>query len=391
MGTGSKSSQTPLTPNERAALAQGSIVDRNLARAFGLPMTRISRVAWPIPKLRHRGGLWHYWWQAHLTDLLIDAALHRRTPDSAVTINQMLRGIRLRNLGRWTNGYYDDMAWLGLAAERGERHFHLGRAGAVATLTKRMLESWVPQRGGGIPWRTADLFFNAPANGPAAILVARTGHAERAVAMCDWMANNLVADDTGLIIDGIKPTADSGDDAAKFERVTAIYSYCQGVVLGAEVEAHRLTGDSIHVERIASLLNAIEDHYLVDGIIPTAGGGDGGLFSGIMCRYLALVATDLVGDHPDVPALRAQAAKIVNTNADAAWENRAVGPDGRIFFGPDWHVAAQVPSTTGGQAQFIGGAVHSSEIPERDLSVQLSGWMALEAAVAVELGRPEVG
>ncbi|PRC46243.1 fructose-bisphosphate aldolase, partial [Mycobacterium sp. ITM-2017-0098] len=31
-------------------------------------------------------------------------------------------------------------------------------------------------------------------------------------------------------------------------------------------------------------------------------------------------------------------------------------------------------------AQFVEGAVNSSEIPERDLSVQLSGWMLMEAA-----------
>jgi len=38
----------------------------------------------------------------------------------------------------------------------------------------------------------------------------------------------------------------------------------------------------------------------------------------------------------------------------------------------------------GGQdAQFVEGAVNSSSIPERDLSVQLSGWMLMEAAHAI--------
>ena len=37
------------------------------------------------------------------------------------------------------------------------------------------------------------------------------------------------------------------------------------------------------------------------------------------------------------------------------------------------------------EAQFIEGAVHSSAMPERDLSVQLSGWMLMEAAHTVSL------
>lgn len=389
MGNASKS-PSEAGANERAGAACESIVERSLAHAFGLPFTRISLVAWPMPSFRQRKGLWHYWWQAHLTDLLIDAQLHRPSPDGVETVNRMLRGIRLRNLGRWTNNYYDDMAWLGLAAERAERHFRLGRDDAVQVLTGRMLDSWVPQRGGGIPWRTMDLFFNAPANGPAAILVARTGNAQRAVAMCDWLDAHLIDPTSGLVIDGIKPTAESGWDTSKFERVTAVYSYCQGVVLGAEVEAYRLTGDARHVERVGRLLDAVEKRHLRDGIIPSSGGGDGGLFSGILARYLALVATDLVGDHADVEALRGRAASIVRANADAAWTNRAVAADGGIFFGPDWSKPAQVPTSSGADAEFVEGAVHSSKIAERDLSVQLSGWMVLEAAVAVESGRMEV-
>jgi predicted alpha-1,6-mannanase (GH76 family) len=34
-------------------------------------------------------------------------------------------------------------------------------------------------------------------------------------------------------------------------------------------------------------------------------------------------------------------------------------------------------------AQFVEGAVNASEIAERDLSVQLSGWMLMEAACNV--------
>ena len=41
---------------------------------------------------------------------------------------------------------------------------------------------------------------------------------------------------------------------------------------------------------------------------------------------------------------------------------------------------ATAHSALGQQARFSGGAVHASEAPERDLSVQISGWMLMEAA-----------
>jgi predicted alpha-1,6-mannanase (GH76 family) len=42
-----------------------------------------------------------------------------------------------------------------------------------------------------------------------------------------------------------------------------------------------------------------------------------------------------------------------------------------------------LPKADGKSAEFVEGAVNASEIPERDLSVQLSGWMLMEAAHAV--------
>lgn len=166
---------------------------------------------------------------------------------------------------------------------------------ALRDLTGQLLTPWAPEAGGGIPWRNeasneTDPFFNAPANGPAAILLARTGHADRAAAMCDWIETTLVDTASQLIIDGIRPGPD------RTERVTAIYTYCQGVVLGAETELLRLTGEAVHAERIDRLLGAVERRLAPDKIIkaaPFGGGGDGGLFSGILARYLALIATDL--------------------------------------------------------------------------------------------------
>jgi hypothetical protein len=68
-------------------------------------------------------------------------------------------------------------------------------------------------------------------------------------------------------------------------------------------------------------------------------------------------------------------------SGQAAWDNRQT-VDGLPLFGAFWDRTAEIPKAGGKEAQFVEGAVNASEIPERDLSVQLSGWMLMEAAHA---------
>ncbi|SEE03941.1 Predicted alpha-1,6-mannanase, GH76 family [Gordonia malaquae] len=372
----------------RAAAAQEALRARHLRRLGGwVPFTRIGVVAWPpagrpLSKQRITSS-WNYWWQAHLVDTLVDGAVLRDDERCGADAVRLLRGIRIRNVGRWTNNYYDDMAWLGLAMERLDRHLP-GRTGTghlrgLRTLRDVMYDGWSPELGGGIPWRTTDHFFNAPANGPAAILLARAGRPERAIEMANWLHENLTLP-SGLIGDGLWRRADG---TREFD--DAVFTYCQGVVLGADVEAYRLSGDPLHLSRIDALLHAVSDRMTVDGVIRGAGGGDGGLFGGILARYLALVATDLPDTASDV---RARAAAIVTASADAAWTHRAE-VDGLPIFGPDWSTQAVVPSTEGPTAQKFGGAVASSRTPERDMSVQVGATMLLEAAARVTNRSPE--
>jgi predicted alpha-1,6-mannanase (GH76 family) len=164
--------------------------------------------------------------------------------------------------------------------------------------------------------------------------------------------------------------------------VRAQYTYCQGVVLGLETELAMRTEDPDHAKRVRRLVAAVHDNMAVDGIIKGAGGGDGGLFNGILARYLALVATSLPGDSADDEAARDTSRKLVLTSAEAAWDNRQTVEDLPLF-AAFWDRTAEIPSAAGKEAEFVEGAVNASEIPERDLSVQLSGWMLMEAAHAV--------
>ncbi|MCZ8382095.1 fructose-bisphosphate aldolase [Mycobacterium sp. CPCC 205372] len=357
----------------RAASAEAAITKRHLKRLWGLPGTQLGVVAWPSARRYSWFGTWHYWWQAHLLDCLVDAQVRDPQPERQARIARQIRSHRLRNNGSWVNDYYDDMAWLALSLERACRLAGVEKPRALKKLADQLVNAWVPEDGGGIPWRKQDQFFNAPANGPAAIFLARyDDRLRRAQQMADWIDEVLIDPDSHLVFDGIKAGS----------LVRAQYTYCQGVVLGLEVELAARTQDDDHAPRVHRLVDAVREHMAPDGVLKGAGGGDGGLFHGILARYLALVATDLPQRTPEDAAARDTARDLVLTSAQAAWDNRQT-VDSLPLFGAFWERTAEVPTVAGKEAQFVEGAVNASEIPERDLSVQLSGWMLMEAAHTV--------
>lgn len=356
----------------RAGSAESAIVKRHLKKLWGFPGTQLGVVAWPATRKHRLFGTWHYWWQAHLLDNLVDAQVRDPQPEREQRIARQIRAHRLRNNLSWVNDYYDDMAWLAIALERAGRLAGVDKPKACNKLAEQFLKAWVPEDGGGIPWRKQDQFFNAPANGPAAIFLARHDRLRRAQQMAEWIDETLIDPDTHLVFDGIKGGS----------LVRAQYTYCQGVVLGLETELAARTEDDDHAKRVHRLVAAVNEHMAPDGIIKGAGGGDGGLFNGILARYLALVVTTLPQRGLDDAAARDTARSLVLTSAEAAWDNRQT-VDGLPLFSAFWDRTAEIPTAAGAQAQFVEGAVNASQVPERDLSVQLSGWMLMEAAHAV--------
>ncbi|MFZ0832215.1 MAG: glycoside hydrolase family 76 protein [Mycobacterium sp.] len=353
----------------RAATAEAAVTRRHFARVWGIPGTQLGVVAWPSERRDRLFASWNYWWQAHLLDCLLDAQMRDPQPKRRKRIAAQIRGHHLRNIGRWTNSYYDDMAWLALALERFGRLAGVERPRALRTFTKQFTRAWMPEHGGGIPWRKQDRFFNAPANGPAGIFLARNGKLRQAQLIADWIDETLIDPQSHLVFDGIK---EGSLDRAQF-------TYCQGVVLGLETELAVRTRDDRHRPRVHRLVAAVAQHMSNDGVLKSEGGGDGGLFGGVTIRYLALVASALPGGSAEDVAARDTARQLVMTSAQSAWDFRQ-GVDGLPLFGPHWDRTAEVPSAQGGTAQFAGGAVYSSAVAERDLSVQLSGWMLMEAA-----------
>ena len=348
---------------DRAQAAERAVVARHLRPLWGLPGTALGVVSWPSTAA-HRAELrWHFWWQAHLLDCAVDAWQRAPTARRATRVRRLVRSIQLRNFGRFTNDYYDDIAWMALALQRAQTL--IGPQRAVGQIATRILDAWEPQAG-ALPWRVGAAFYNAPANGPAGILLARCGFGRRAQQLADFMDDHLRLPGSHLIADGLVPG----------EPVQATYySYNQGVVLGVELE---LVLGGAPADRLRRLVTAVDAELTDGGVLRGHGGGNGGLFTGILCRYLALVATGLPGDSPADAAARSVARRLVLDSAEAAWTNAVVAPGGPLF-GPDWTVPAVLP-TGGAIGRTSGARVDESAQPERDLSVQLSGWMLLEAA-----------
>lgn len=401
----------------RAEEAARSVLAIFGSRARGIPRTRIGVVERPG---RPRGA-WHYWWQAHLIDCLVDARLRGSTLVTAAQVRRHVRGVWLRNGLRLTNDFYDDMAWFALAAQRA------GRLAARALPLPRdpasrlrpVLERALDNPFGGAWWTTQRTYLNAAATGPIACFLARCGETDEARRLLEWM-REFLADRDGLLRDGVRIV-----DGAVAETVGSVFSYNQGPVLGVllELGGTELAAAEAHVMAVARRLTRPGTDVLA-----THGGGDGGLFTGILTRYLALAAAD-----PRLGAeARTTAARVVLATAEDLWSGRAqrgwrgrgvsvfprdtIGSSARFESASSSVVGAGASVASDGAGASVagdgaGGSVArdgaggsvvddgagasavrdgaGASVPERaELSWQLQAWMSFEAAHVCSLANP---
>lgn len=355
---------------------------RSVTRAFGrrlffLPGTHIGIVCIPSRGFRSVFGPWHYWWQAHYVDCLVDTGrreLATRTkfdgdsrPSAGRLASRLVTTIRLRNFFRFVNDYYDDMAWLALSTLRLEQLAKETRkpgrrrnAYVQKSLTLQFDSASTDDLGGGTFWSTRRDFKNTPATAPVALYFARTDHRERAQALVNWLNSKLLHPQRGLYLDGLRIR--NGEIVLE----DAVYTYNQGPILGALLEL----GGEENLDRAAQLVEAIARELTVPGtqVIHGDGTGDGGLFTGILIRYLALAAKD-----QRLPeATRETAEVLVVSTAKAFWDGRwkTEGDPQRpsVVFSP----SPLRPAT---------GTYPTGTVVE--LSTQLQAWMALEAAATL--------
>ncbi|ERS51009.1 MULTISPECIES: glycoside hydrolase family 76 protein [unclassified Corynebacterium] len=383
----------------RAELAETAIDERHAHSVWGLPRTNLAIVSWPPTTKEKLLVHWHYWWQAHYLDCLVDAAERKNTKARRQRILDTMRGIRVRNLAQLTkNKYFDDKAWLALAFGRVGKVKKMKSPKALASLQGNITEG-LDDSLGILPWRDGENFMNVPANGPGAIMLARMGDITAARRIVDWVYDNLVNED-GFIMDGVRMRMDGP------EIVKQVHPYCQGVMLGACLEivlamreessigkleqidsvyeAELASGMMSYIIKIRGLVQAIASGMATpSGVVDwETGDGDGGLFKGILMRYLADVAVRLPGDSPANRATKKLATRMVVASAESVWEHR-LEVDGLPIFGSDWTADARLPHNYGFGHTTVSEKMGIIRVDERDLSVQLSGWMLLEACARV--------
>jgi predicted alpha-1,6-mannanase (GH76 family) len=389
----------PFHWQDRADQAARSVMALFGRRLLFLPGTHLGAVQWPSPVwwTDLKGALlrpWHYWWQAHYVDCLVDAGRRELAkgatpaarfngpgrPSAGRLASRLVTGIRLRNAFTVVNNYYDDMAWLALATHRldtlAERTGKPGRrrnARILESLTFQFVAACTEDMGGGAFWSKKRDFKNTPATAPVALYFARTGRREKARALLDWLDATLFDPAQGLYLDGARLNA-AGDVVVD----RAVYTYNQGPVLGALLEL----GGEADLARAAVVVDAVDRLLTIPAVSATASGaggvlrcegtGDGGLFTGILCRYLALAAADA-----RLPAkTRATASRLVTDTAEALWSGKRSVEAGE---GAEKHQGATIFSMHA--AKRAGETCPPGAVVE--LSTQLQAWMVLEAAAVL--------
>ena len=371
---------------------------RSVTRLFGqrlyfLPGTHIAAIVRPSGRLKNLVRPWHYWWQAQYLDCLVDAGRRElggdgqpaarfdgeNRPSAGQLASRLATGIRLRNFLTVVNDYFDDMAWLALATRRLEDLAEETRNPAGRRRNSKALKSLGLQfdsastddLGGGTFWSKKRDFKNTPATAPVALHYARSGNPAKAKALLDWLDARLFDPAQGLYQDGLRISG-AGDVVLE----SAIYTYNQGPALGALLEL----GGPANLARASGLVAAVARNLTLPApllgrsatVLRCEGNGDGGLFTGILVRYLALAAAD-----GRLPAeTRATAAALVNDTAEALWEGRRILPAGDPLArrGSQLVFSAQ-PELPARHSYPPGSAV--------ELSTQLQAWMILEAAAVV--------
>ncbi|KAF2845614.1 glycoside hydrolase family 76 protein [Plenodomus tracheiphilus IPT5] len=235
----------------------------------------------------------------------------------------------------WLDGFYDDDLWWALAwinaYDLTSNPTYLTLAeGIFAAVTK----VW-PTRcfNGGIYWSWERTYMNAIANelfmSTAAHLANRVsadkkpGYVDWAQRTLAWFLRSGMINEKSTINDGL------ADDCSN--NGAAVWSYNQGVILGALVELNTAAPDPSYLPLASRIANAAlagltdKTGILHDPCEPGCG-GDGNQFKGIFMRNLQL----LYGVAPEQAFVDA-----VRVNAESIWgKNR--GGDMGVVFGVNW-------------------------------------------------------
>lgn len=237
----------------------------------------------------------HYWWNAHALDVLVDGYLRTNDNKYLTRINTLVSNWSNNNGGTIYKDFYDDMEWFALSLFRVyESTGNTDFLNISTSIWDDIKTGKNGQQGGGIAWKKDQLDYkNVAANAPAIIYACRRhqmwGHSwelDLANELYTWLKSTLVTPD-GRVRDGINREGNGLVDDWQF-------TYNYGVFVGAALEMYQSTGNTSYLnDAITSADYAIQHAGLTtNGIFKNEGDRDAGLFKGILVRYLTLLSEE---------------------------------------------------------------------------------------------------
>jgi predicted alpha-1,6-mannanase (GH76 family) len=244
----------------------------------------------------------------------------------------------------WLNDFYDDEGWWALALiaayDLTANHDYLN---AAIDIFNDMTTGWTTPCNGGIWWSKDKTSIASIANELFLSVAAHIANREPsqkdatlawANGIWNWFSNVGVIAANHTIHDGVDVSSCKVSDSS------TIFTYNQGVILGALVEMNKATGESSWLE---------EAHKIADGALAQFADGNGNVltesggiqednnlaqFKGIFIRNLAALEK---ASHKDAYTT------VIKTSADTLWKNDRQGN----LLGPRWqgpYVDATAPS-----------------------------------------------
>ncbi|GAA1487653.1 glycoside hydrolase family 76 protein [Brachybacterium sacelli] len=255
--------------------------------------------------------------------------------------------------GNFTSRAIDDSGWWALtwitAYDLTGDQKYLDMA---VTIGDFMNDFWDPSTcGGGIWWDEERTYKNAVTNGQWIRLTAElhnripgdTAWLERSQVAWDWYTTSGMVNEDGLLNDGLTDACENNGDR--------VYTYNQGLAIGAALELWRATGDPHLLDKARYFADAA----LVEGALVTGGilteytdvlgettNDNHKQFKGIFLRYLMDLA-DTTGDSRYRDAVATQASTIWEVDRNVAdqlgvrWAGASTEESPNVF---DWRTQA---------------------------------------------------
>ncbi|KAK5115012.1 hypothetical protein LTR85_010050 [Meristemomyces frigidus] len=279
-------------------------------------------------------GQWDSLWWNSANAVTTIAGLAQVNPDYMGTATGIFENVfsaaQASNGGSWLNEFYDDEGWWAMAWIK---VYDLTNNSTYLSAAQTIFEDLKAGTGatcGGQWWNKTHNATNTINNelylAVGASLANRIGnnqeYKDAATQQADWLLKtSKLMNSNNTFVDGLS-LSDCTPEGP-------VWSYNQGVILGALVEMNKLTGDSSYLDTAANIAQGTLDTLTVNGILTDSAeypdeDATAAQFKGVFARNLAsLQSARGNGDY----------VSFLQSNADSIWSNDRQS-DGQL--GADW-------------------------------------------------------